>query len=381
MITVLTNPLSPPSTPDEKNFPKRKGIRMKLQAALQNWISKNPTNNKKIDIPGWEFRAPNKFFAETDKAFENLIARNKYKILEMQTEYYVNWDKETYARKIFELACKEMHIDNVKINPINEPTIEESWSFWEREREVTINIAHNTDIIETVFHELNHFLQFKEQLLTEHGVEIYSQNEAQQIIEKEGITSPEARDIKLKQYKEEGIRHYTQLYSDILAWTKYPKNKPWDIYSQKANTYHQDDIHYINDKKNHKWYRNKPKEIESRRRGELCSNFPEKVAIDLIYRTLKETKKWDTLSTEDKKDLMNFAIEDLQDPQHQNDTIDQFLNYFLWEYNISYEIIYCKYWITQEEISTLSPNQKEDLLSIYHLPSRFSKNLNTKHIM
>ncbi|MBQ7074317.1 hypothetical protein IJM86_04600 [bacterium] len=52
MITVLTNPLSPPSTPDEKNFPKRKGIRMKLQAALQNWISKNPTNNKKIDIPG-----------------------------------------------------------------------------------------------------------------------------------------------------------------------------------------------------------------------------------------------------------------------------------------------------------------------------------------
>ena len=119
-----------------------------------------------ISVPDWCCAAPSDKFSETEEAFEKIIRDYKYDFLKIQAEYDHNIiDKQQYVTQLFSLCCKAMDIDGVELD-LTENAPNNLWDFSQITREVIINLNGQWSLMNTIVHELNHFIQLKEQLLT-----------------------------------------------------------------------------------------------------------------------------------------------------------------------------------------------------------------------
>lgn len=288
-----------------------------------------------ISIPKGSLKAPSSKFAETDEAFAAMINKNKYKILQMQAEYRVTGNKMGYLNNLYKFICKEMDIENVSLKLVNDEDIRYGGAFISASKTVELNINYNGDYVEAITHELNHYLQFKEQLITGNGVDIVANNDAVRIL-KEDIrtgeikTQAEANQLYNSLYKN-GRESYSKDYLDVLNGTKYPKNtNPNDYYFKKANQYNQADLDYEDACVNYEIYENNLKEVESKRRGilsaKLINESPEKQVINSILENIPNADAPTKLA------LVDLAIEEMQKDIYRNYTADQFVVEFFRKY-------------------------------------------------
>lgn len=291
--------------------------------------------NAEIHVPEGKLEAPSARFAETDDAFQAMIQKNKYKILQMQTEYRITGDKENYLNNLYRLISKEMDIENVPLKIVNNPDVNNGGAFIPASREVELNINYNGDPIEQISHELNHFLQTKEQLITGDGVDIVATNDAVRLTKKDvesgEVTTQAEANQRFDDYYRIGKESYPTEYSDVLEGTKYPKNTdPNSYYSQKADKYNQADIDYVNANDDYTGYRNNYKEVESFRRGQLCAQIinesPEKQAIDVILESVPNVDEPTKLA------LVDVVIEEMQKDVYANYTVQEFITEFFQKY-------------------------------------------------
>lgn len=288
-----------------------------------------------ISIPKGSLKAPSSKFAETDEAFAAMINKNKYKILQMQAEYRVTGNKKGYLSNLYKFICKEMDIENVSLKLVNDEDARYGGAFISANKTVELNINYNGDYVEVITHELNHYLQFKEQLITGNGVDIVANNDAVRIL-KEDIrageikTQAEANQLYNSLYKI-GRESYSKDYLDVLNGTKYPKNtNPNDYYFKKANQYNQADLDYEDACVNYEIYENNLKEVESKRRGilsaKLINESPEKQVINSILENIPNADAPTKLA------LVDLAIEEMQKDIYRNYTADQFVVEFFRKY-------------------------------------------------
>ena len=319
------------SNNSKKSIQSREALKAKLQKGGKVITSKE----KDIHIPKGKLAAPSAKFAETDDAFQTMIQKNKFKILLMQAEYRITGNKENYLNSLYRLICKEMDIENVPLRIVNNPNTNDGGAFSPASREVEININYNGDPIEQITHELNHFLQIKEQLITGNGVDIVANNDAVQLtrmdIQAGEVTTQAEVNQRFNDYYRVGREGYSTDYSDVLNGTRYPKNTdPNDYYFQKANKYNQADIDYVNAHDDYAGYRNNYKEVESFRRGQLCaktiSESPEKQVIDAILESVPNVDETTKLA------LIDVAIEEMQKDRYSNYTAQKFITEFFQKY-------------------------------------------------
>ena len=320
------------SNNSKKSIQSREALKAKLQKGGKVITSKE----KDIHIPKGKLAAPSAKFAETDDAFQTMIQKNKFKILLMQAEYRITGNKENYLNSLYRLICKEMDIENVPLRIVNNPNTNDGGAFSPASREVEININYNGDPIEQITHELNHFLQIKEQLITGNGVDIVANNDAVQLtrmdIKAGEVTTQAEVNQRFNDHYRVGREGYSTDYSDVLNGTRYPKNTdPNDYYFQKANKYNQADIDYVNPHDDYAGYRNNNyKEVESFRRGQLCaktiSESPEKQVIDAILESVPNVDETTKLA------LIDVAIEEMQKDRYSNYTAQKFITEFFQKY-------------------------------------------------
>ena len=162
-----------------------------------------------ISIPKATLRAPRKGFGETVQDYVNIIQNNKDKISQMTNEYLANTiDEKGLINKFVQLLVKEM---DMPIPPkiLIEDLGNLGGAFHPAEIAVKIDLKNKTRVSElfsTVMHEIHHFLQHKEMLVTD--LEKYSQN----IADKNNTTAPIIENWLLDNCG----------WRDIL--TKYPQN-------------------------------------------------------------------------------------------------------------------------------------------------------------
>lgn len=314
-----------------KEVIENKRIKLKQKMAQGNKVLQNSNTS----IPKGTLKAPSSKFAETDEAFAAMINKNKYKILQMQAEYRVTGNKKGYLSNLYKFICKEMDIENVSLKLVNDEDARYGGAFISANKTVELNINYNGDYVEVITHELNHYLQFKEQLITGNGVDIVANNDAVRIL-KEDIrageikTQAEANQLYNSLYKI-GRESYSKDYLDVLNGTKYPKNtNPNDYYFKKANQYNQADLDYEDACVNYEIYENNLKEVESKRRGilsaKLINESPEKQVINSILENIPNADAPTKLA------LVDLAIEEMQKDIYRNYTADQFVVEFFRKY-------------------------------------------------
>lgn len=314
-----------------KEVIENKRIKLKQKMAQGNKVPQSGD----ISIPKGSLKAPSSKFAETDEAFAAMINKNKYKILQMQAEYRVTGNKKGYLSNLYKFICKEMDIENVSLKLVNDEDARYGGAFISANKTVELNINYNGDYVEVITHELNHYLQFKEQLITGNGVDIVANNDAVRIL-KEDIrageikTQAEANQLYNSLYKI-GRESYSKDYLDVLNGTKYPKNtNPNDYYFKKANQYNQADLDYEDACVNYEIYENNLKEVESKRRGilsaKLINESPEKQVINSILENIPNADAPTKLA------LVDLAIEEMQKDIYRNYTADQFVVEFFRKY-------------------------------------------------
>lgn len=315
-----------------KNVIENKRMLLKQKMAQGNKIS---LGGDGISIPKGKLKAPSSKFAETDEAFTAMINKNKYKILQMQAEYRVTGNKKGYLSDLYKFICKEMDIENVSLKLVNDEDIRYGGAFIPASKTVELNMNYNGDSVEVITHELNHYLQFKEQLITGNGVDVVANNDAVHLL-KEAIrtgeikTQTEANQFYNSLYKI-GKEGYSNDYSDVLNGTKYPKNtNPNDYYFKKANQYNQADIDYVDGSVDYERYEKNLKEVESKRRGilsaKLINESPEKQVINSILENIPNADAPTKLA------LVDLAIEEMQKDIYRNYTADQFVVEFFRKY-------------------------------------------------
>lgn len=314
-----------------KEVIENKRMLLKQKMAQGNKVLQNSNTS----IPKGSLKAPSSKFAETDEAFAAMINKNKYKILQMQAEYRVTGNKKGYLSNLYKFICKEMDIENVSLKLVNDEDARYGGAFISANKTVELNINYNGDYVEVITHELNHYLQFKEQLITGNGVDIVANNDAVRIL-KEDIrageikTQAEANQLYNSLYKI-GRESYSKDYLDVLNGTKYPKNtNPNDYYFKKANQYNQADLDYEDACVNYEIYENNLKEVESKRRGilsaKLINESPEKQVINSILENIPNADAPTKLA------LVDLAIEEMQKDIYRNYTADQFVVEFFRKY-------------------------------------------------
>ena len=288
-----------------------------------------------ISIPKGKLKAPSSKFAETDEAFAAMINKNKYKILQMQAEYRVTGNKKGYLSNLYKFICKEMDIENVSLKLVNDEDIRYGGAFIPASKTVEFNMNYNGDSVEVIIHELNHYLQFKEQLITGNGVDIVANNDAVRLLKEEIRTGEIKTQAEANQFYNSlykiGKEGYSNDYSDVLNGTKYPKNtNPNDYYFKKANQYNQADIDYVDGCVDYERYEKNLKEVESKRRGilsaKLINESPEKQVINSILENIPNADAPTKLA------LVDLAIEEMQKDIYRNYTADQFVVEFFKKY-------------------------------------------------
>ena len=228
-----------------KNVIENKRMLLKQKMAQGNKIS---LGGDGISIPRGTLRAPRKGFGETVQDYVNIIQNNKNKISQMTNEYLAGViDERGLIDKFVKLLIKEMDMPippQILIKDLGNL----GGSFNPAEIAVKINVKNKTRVSElfsTVMHEMHHFLQHKEMLVTD--LEKYSQ----QIADKNNTTAPVIEKWLLD----------TCGWRDVL--TKYPQNiNPESKYTKRGYALLEADKNYTMNNMNA--YTTNLKEVETR---------------------------------------------------------------------------------------------------------------------
>ena len=227
-----------------KDAIENKRMLLKQKIARGNKVSQNGI----LSIPKGSLKAPRKGFGETVQDYVNIIQNNKDKISQMTNEYLANIiDEKSLINKFVQLLVKEM---DMPIPPkiLIEDLGNLGGAFNPAEIAVKINLKDKTRVSElfsTVMHEIHHFLQHKEMLVTD--LEKYSQH----IADKNNTTAPIIENWLLDNCG----------WRDIL--TKYPQNiNPESKYTKRGYALLEADKNYTMEDMNA--YTTNLKEVETR---------------------------------------------------------------------------------------------------------------------
>ena len=314
----------------------REELKQKLKAA-----NKLEPNSKEIHIPKSKMAAPSAKFAETDEAFRNIIKNNERELLELHFKYQRTGDKISFIKDIYKLFVNAMDLDGIapKLEIITDAKYE--GGFLAREGKIQVNLNRQLtekDIVDTVGHELNHFLQFKEMILTSNdGVEIFAHNNAVGYFNDnmDLLNELPQDDVNtvFSQYVQETITKVNNLYSGLLQDNRYSRNiNPADSYFQKANKYFEGEADYASEGDA---YLNNIQEIESFTRGSIVgdaykdlvsNNTKTQEIVNKVYNQLIELNS--SISDADLEFLLADAIATSRQPEFVNYSVDDFVTYF-----------------------------------------------------
>ena len=314
----------------------REELKQKLKAA-----NKLESDSKAIHIPKSKMAAPSAKFAETDEAFRNIIKNNERELLELHFKYQRTGDKISFIKDIYKLFVNAMDLDGIapKLEIITDAKYE--GGFLAREGKIHVNLNRQLtekDIVDTVGHELNHFLQFKEMILTSNdGVEIFAHNNAVSYFNDNmdllNELSQDDVNAAFSQYVQETITKVNNLYSGLLQDNRYLRNiNPADSYFQKANKYFEGESDYAS---KGDAYRNNIQEIESRNRGSIVgdaykdlvsNNSKTQEIVNKVYNQVIGLNS--SISDADLEFLLADAIATSRQPEFVNYSVDDFVTYF-----------------------------------------------------
>ena len=306
---------------------------------------KVPNYASDIDAPTGKLGAPSALFAETDEAFNNILLKNKYDVLYMHQKYKITGDLDDFITDMYSHYIRETDVGRfapkleIKSNMGDDagcfiPTKNLIKICKEECKEQESRVAEN------IAHELNHWFQTKEQLITGlEGPELCAHNWARASVVRrvqngEITTQEECNRIFDELLNEYTLKFRTE-YNDLLNSTKYPhNNNPENPYFKKANRYNEADMNYDS---NSDEYWNNYKEIESFRRGDAAGAIynqiigrdlaNENAAIDMIMARIGNST-----DNETKLALLELAIEHLKEPALQRMPARDFANWFLNKY-------------------------------------------------
>ena len=296
-----------------------------------------------LPVPKGSLEAPNAKFAETDKAFAEVITKNQYELFSHHLQLKIDGDKNNYIKNVYNLFVKEMGLEGIAPKlEIKDGINDYDGGFTPSEYKIEIDATKGEDyLVQTIAHELNHFLQFKEMMITgSDGIERLAYNDAVNVVSKanqenvfEGLSQNEF-DILFKQIVEEKIALYKSLYTELVNDSRYPHNNINSYYGQKADRYTEAQIAYTGKGQE---YINNPLETESRERGNLVEDTYKAMISNLEIEELAVSKILECYNrqhptTEEKSLLKDIIIEELQKTQFTN--VNQFINWFIHHYNI-----------------------------------------------
>lgn len=290
-----------------------------------------------IEIPRSDgMAAPSSKFAETDKAFADIVKSNKFEMLKLHTNYQISGDKKTFIKDVYNLFCKEMGIEGIAPR-LKIADLEDGGYFLSENREIGIDIKNSEDfLVQAITHELNHFIQFKEMIYTsKEGLEIYAYNRTVAGLKGEnleGFTKSEIDEI-FNEAVNDRISSLKTLYDDLITDKRYPRNtNPQSPFFQKANQYFDATSKYTGVGNE---YNTNFMEVESKQRGILVENTYKSIKNELSIESEaigKILSRCQNLDNDSKIVLSELAIENLQKPEFAEYEIDQFVNWFLRQY-------------------------------------------------
>lgn len=215
---------------------------------LPEVVVKPETN--KINIPKGKFAAPNAKFAETPEAFAGIISKKKYALEDAN-----HLQDNAFYNEVYSILTKEMDLSD-KIAPkivltnIDMPGsgARSAYDCFDN----TITIYGNNypkdraEGVALLAHELKHFLQFKEELLTEGiGLEGVINAKTEDVLRKNpDATREQAYNAVVSEFTTpDGTikEHILSIYDD----ESYPINEADDKFGLQAQKYAENDEHYI----------------------------------------------------------------------------------------------------------------------------------------
>ena len=228
--------------------------RINLLKALRSW--KIRKNNKSLYIPKWKFSAPNKIFAETDESFRKIVSKHPYKIIELNKIQ----DIDEFIRQSFEYIKWEMWIDDewLRLKIINKESVD-NWEdnlYSMETNQVTISkdrawhtLKHikwkwdRAEIFGAIVHELNHYLQNKEIVLSIEDFRdacICILDWWTPKIQKEIINEKSWKKVKI-------LIDMPNAMKDMIvnSYMRYEDNFDGELYLKKAQKYKDNFDHYI----------------------------------------------------------------------------------------------------------------------------------------
>ena len=321
--------------------------RDELKASLQNGkivVKSDAYADSHINIPTVKLAANGAKFLETDEAFKQILTNNKYDVLLMHQKYKITGDLDGFVKDMYSHYVKETDIGqfapelNIKSN-----TGTEAGSFNHENNSLMISkdyINKESDVAHNVAHELNHWFQNKEMLITtSEGPELVAYNRVlgnlKEMVKNGDITSQADFDRYLREWSVEDAAKLRITYQDLLNSTKYPHNNdPASPYFQKANQYFDAESKYEHAGDN---YWGNFIEVESERRGLDAEKAYDRIinedlvlenqAIDEIM--LKIEERYGIVDNNTKLQILELAIEDLKNPKFANYSVHNFVNEFI----------------------------------------------------
>lgn len=328
------------------NSPKPDPRRIRRGCPLKTLKPIPKSNSDTIFVPGWCCAAPSENFSETEEAFEKIIRDYKYDFLKIQAEYEHNIiDKQKYVTQLFSLCCKAMDIDDVKLD-LTENAPNNLWDFSPTTREVIINLNGQWSLMNTIVHELNHFIQLKEQLLTwstpEESLDIVTTNLTVQAINtsiRDGEL-PTQQDID-RYFRESYAVIYEALktkYHDILYGNKYHRNtNPNDYFFKQWNRLNQATIDYVLRRHDPVANQNNYMEVQSNERWDLCERiYRSKILKSSEMGIISNLLEMVVDRPYEKWAVLDLIIEELEAHQNECYSPQDFCSYFIRSYFSSY---------------------------------------------
>lgn len=314
-----------------------------LRAHVANGQKVKNNSNIILPVPKGVLEAPNAKFAETEKAFAEVVTKNQYELFSHHLQLKINGDKKAYIENVYNLFVKDMGLEGIAPKlEIKENIDNYDGGFLPDEYKIEIDSSKGEDyLVQTIAHELNHFLQYKEMMITgTDGIERLAYNDAVRAVSKanlenafDGLSQKEF-DILFKEIVEEKTALYKGLYSGLVQDSRYPHNNPNSYYGQKADMYSEGQLAYTGQGQE---YINNSLEVESRNRGILVENTYKTMITNLEIEEHAVSKILEIYNrqhptTEEKCLLKDIIIEELQKTQMTD--VNRFISWFIYNYNI-----------------------------------------------
>lgn len=293
--------------------------------------------NSDITILKGRLKAPSSKFAETDEAYKALIQKNEAALLAIHLKHAGNSSRTEFIKDVYNIFIKDMDLEGIAPRLEIDPNFPAYGAFDALNRKITINSNYiDKEIIDTIAHELNHFIQFKEMVLTgSDGLERYAHNSVVAYfnrLNKEGklkeFSQTEFNEMFADQVRND-IATLKRQYSDLMIDPRYPKNTdPNNYYYQKANQYSVGEATYTPERDN-------ILEIESWRRGNLVGDLynsltdgspRDRQIVSGIHNWLMEVNP--NISHQDLCDLVADALVISRQPECRLYSVDGFVKYY-----------------------------------------------------